>query len=304
MRPLADFGFGRRSIEEGLLGVFAVAGVGMTALVMTWVSAATTAARRHTYQMKMSFPRAMGITVGTPVRIRGVQVGSVLSVRPSLASVDVLCEIDDEAIKVPRNALVEANQSGLIAETLIDITPRMPLPPDDTLGPKDTRCHDQGHLVCHMGEIEGEVGTSLDGLVGVCTRLARRMEAGTMDTMEDTAKAAQDAATHAIPLLEKMKLIATNVAPMVEDLKDGEAGPTASRLLTELHDLAESMIRITEVMADEPQLETMKTMVTRSERCLAEVERISKDLSKVTGDDALMTNLKSIVQSVSRILES
>ena len=125
-----------------------------------------------------------------------------------------------------------------------------------------------------------------------------------MDTMEDTAKAAQDAATHAIPLLEKMKLIATNVAPMVEDLKDGEAGPTASRLLTELHDLAESMIRITEVMADEPQLETMKTMVTRSERCLAEVERISKDLSKVTGDDALMTNLKSIVQSVSRILES
>ena len=76
------------------------------------------------------------------------------------------------------------------------------------------------------------------------------------------------------------------------------------RLLTELHDLAESMIRITEVMADEPQLETMKTMVTRSERCLAEVERISKDLSKVTGDDALMTNLKSIVQSVSRILES
>ena len=29
---------------------------------------------------------------------------------------------------IPRNALIEANQSGLIAEPLIDITPQTPIP--------------------------------------------------------------------------------------------------------------------------------------------------------------------------------
>ena len=37
-------------------------------------------------------------------------------------------EVDNVAYKIPRNSLIEANQSGLIAETLIDITPRLPIP--------------------------------------------------------------------------------------------------------------------------------------------------------------------------------
>jgi hypothetical protein len=36
---------------------------------------------------------ACGITIGTPVRVRGVRVGNVLSVRPSLECVDVLVEV-------------------------------------------------------------------------------------------------------------------------------------------------------------------------------------------------------------------
>eukprot|EP00951_Prasinocladus_malaysianus_P003880 scaffold27457_cov45-Prasinocladus_malaysianus.AAC.1 len=43
-------------------------------------------------QAVLEFPQACGITVGTPVRIRGVPVGSVMNVRPSLERVDVLVE--------------------------------------------------------------------------------------------------------------------------------------------------------------------------------------------------------------------
>ena len=39
------------------------------------------------YQAILEFPVACGITVGTPVRIRGVPVGGVLSVQPSLEKV-------------------------------------------------------------------------------------------------------------------------------------------------------------------------------------------------------------------------
>ena len=55
-------------------------------------------------------------------------VGSVLTVQPSLERVDVLCEVKDPATVIPRNSLIEANQSGLIAEPLIDITPQLPIP--------------------------------------------------------------------------------------------------------------------------------------------------------------------------------
>lgn len=62
------------------------------------------------------------------VQIRGVNVGSVSSVRPSLAQVDVLVDIKDASTVIPRNSIIEANQSGLIATPIIDITPQLPIP--------------------------------------------------------------------------------------------------------------------------------------------------------------------------------
>lgn len=44
------------------------------------------------------------------------------------AQVDVLVEMKDATTVIPRNSLIEANQSGLIAEPLIDITPQPPVP--------------------------------------------------------------------------------------------------------------------------------------------------------------------------------
>ena len=62
------------------------------------------------------------------MQIRGVPVGSAIRVQPSLERVEVLCDIKDIATVIPRNSVIEANQSGLIAEPLIDITPQLPIP--------------------------------------------------------------------------------------------------------------------------------------------------------------------------------
>ena len=64
----------------------------------------------------------------TGVQIRGVPVGSVIRVQPSLERVDVFCDIKEQATAIPRNSKILANQSGLIAEPLIDITPQTPIP--------------------------------------------------------------------------------------------------------------------------------------------------------------------------------
>ena len=51
---------------------------------------------------------------------------------------------------VPRNAVIEANQSGLIAEPLLDITPQLPIPLWRAL-PFDKDCDREGMVVCANG---------------------------------------------------------------------------------------------------------------------------------------------------------
>lgn len=41
---------------------------------------------------------------------------------------DVLVDVKDANTVIPRNSVIEANQSGLIATPLIDITPQLPIP--------------------------------------------------------------------------------------------------------------------------------------------------------------------------------
>ena len=60
-------------------------------------------------------------------------------------------------------------------ETLIDITPRDPLP-SPTLGPLDPDCSKEGLIVCDRERMKGREGVSLDALVGIFTRLGREME--------------------------------------------------------------------------------------------------------------------------------
>ncbi|KAK1325373.1 hypothetical protein QJS10_CPA01g01446 [Acorus calamus] len=128
LHPLSNFGFGSRSIWEGGVGLFIVSGAVLLALTLVWLRGFHLRSRFRKYQTVFEFSQACGICMGTPVRIRGVTVGSVVRVNPSLKSIDAVVEVDDEKIIIPRNALVEVNQSGLLMETLIDITPRDPLP--------------------------------------------------------------------------------------------------------------------------------------------------------------------------------
>jgi hypothetical protein len=60
-------------------------------------------------------------------------------------------------------------------ETMIDITPKDPLP-TPSVGPLDTDCSKEGLILCDRERMKGHQGVSLDALVGIFTRLGRDME--------------------------------------------------------------------------------------------------------------------------------
>lgn len=93
LRPLSDFGFGRRSIWEGGVGLFLVSGAVLLALSLAWLRGYQLRSRFRKYLTVFEFTQACGISTGTPVRIRGVNVGSVIRVNSSLAIIEAVVEV-------------------------------------------------------------------------------------------------------------------------------------------------------------------------------------------------------------------
>ena len=148
-----------------------------------------------------------------------MKAGTVLSVQPALDKVTVLVEMDDKKVPIPRNSTIDANQSGLIAETIIDITPKLPIP-QAQWGPLDAGCEGEGVIVCDRGRIEGRPGVSMDDLVGICTRLAKDGTTGWNSKMFQVTDGAQDLMQVLEPLLTEAALIARELRPMMQGVKD------------------------------------------------------------------------------------
>jgi len=112
-------------------------------------------------------------------------------------------QIEDDKIIIPRNSLVEVNQSGLLMETMIDIMPRNPIP-EPSVGPLHPECGKEGLIVCDRQTIKGVQGVSLDELVGIFTRIGREVEAIGVANTYSLAERAASVIEEARPLLKKV----------------------------------------------------------------------------------------------------
>lgn len=93
LKPLSDFGFGKRSVWEGGVGLFIVSGATLLALSWAWLRGFQMRSKFRKYQTVFELSQASGICTGTPVRIRGVTVGTVIRVNPSLKNIEAVAEV-------------------------------------------------------------------------------------------------------------------------------------------------------------------------------------------------------------------
>ncbi|KAJ4886986.1 hypothetical protein Rs2_26734 [Raphanus sativus] len=93
LKPLSDFGFGKRSVWEGGVGLFLVSGAALLALSWAWLRGFQMRAKFRKYQTVFDLSQASGICTGTPVRICGVTVGTVIRVNPSLKNIEDVAEM-------------------------------------------------------------------------------------------------------------------------------------------------------------------------------------------------------------------
>lgn len=93
LRPLSDFGFGRKSVWEGGVGLFLISGAFLLAFSLAWLRGFQLRSKFNKYLAVFEFDQACGISTGTPVRIRGINVGNVVRINPSLRNIEALVEV-------------------------------------------------------------------------------------------------------------------------------------------------------------------------------------------------------------------
>jgi phospholipid/cholesterol/gamma-HCH transport system substrate-binding protein len=110
----------RRGVREGLTGLLFLVGLAVFGGLILWIT--NFRPGESNYQFSVIFPDGNGVAVGAPVRLRGVRIGQVVSVAPSVDKVKITVLVEKNLL-IPTQSKITVSQSGLIGETFVDIVP-------------------------------------------------------------------------------------------------------------------------------------------------------------------------------------
>lgn len=226
----------------------------------------------------------------------------MLNVQPHLDRVDVLLEIDDENTVIPRNSRLFANQSGLIAEPLVDIMPQHPIP-EYSASPLTASCADEGAIVCNKGSIEGEKGVALDDLVYTCTQLMKAMDTAGMETMVEAAGAVSKAAADAKPLVDASASLVEQVTPLLRELREAGVVEHVDALATLARETAGDIRALQTSVLDEENVQELRRSVKTLTKTLAHIESVTGDVAGMSGDSSAHASLRQLIEAFSRLVE-
>lgn len=198
-----------RTIREGSVGLLILMGVGVFVGLVLWLRNFTFGDR--TYRFTVTFADAVGLKEGATVRYRGVSVGRITEVKPQTNGVDTTVEITAPNLLIPKNVSIDANQSGFVGETSIDITPRSSRiqTPQNTQArnPQTSQC-DSTLFICNKDRVNGQIGVSFIELLRSGTDLASRYsDPKFFDNVNTLTKNASVAATEAAKLSAELSLL-------------------------------------------------------------------------------------------------
>nr|YP_010952182.1 hypothetical protein Ycf22 [Gloiopeltis furcata]WMP13851.1 hypothetical protein Ycf22 [Gloiopeltis furcata] len=144
--------------------------------IIIWLTLNSNSVNRG-YLLFIEFKNAYGIKQGTSIRMRGMNIGHIKNTRINLNSILVLAHINSRNILIPRNSIIETNQTGLLNDTVIDIIPleNIEIIDRQSLDVFSLECA-QSNIICNLSIVEGDRGLNYDDLVRATTRISQRFD--------------------------------------------------------------------------------------------------------------------------------
>lgn len=127
------------------------------------------------YSFFIEFDNANGMMVGTPVKLRGIQVGTIQNLQLKSNCVLALAEIYSHKTMITKDSIFETTQTGLLNDTVIDIIPLKSLEGYLNTSPISFSCN-SSKIICNNTYILGDRGLNYDDLVRSTTRISQRFD--------------------------------------------------------------------------------------------------------------------------------
>lgn len=127
------------------------------------------------YSFFIEFNNANGIVIGTPIKMRGVQVGSIKNMQLKHNCVLVLAEIHSHKTTIDKDSLIETTQTGLLNDSIIDVIPLNIFSDRSNTSPLSSSC-DSSKIICNNAYVIGDRGLNYDDLVRSTTRISQRFD--------------------------------------------------------------------------------------------------------------------------------
>lgn len=164
-----------RHVRDGIAGLLILGGLIGGVGLYFWLNNRALGSRGYNFTVR--FNDAGGLLPGAAVRLRGVQIGRVETIQPGADSVLVGVSVTSSTIAIPRDATVLSNQTGLIGETALEISPRsvVVLDPEAGITPISENC-DPTQLICQGDVIDGRLGVNYTQLVLQLDSLVNRID--------------------------------------------------------------------------------------------------------------------------------
>jgi phospholipid/cholesterol/gamma-HCH transport system substrate-binding protein len=164
-----------RAVREGSVGLMLIAGLGVFGAIFLWLRGLTPGSQ--TYNIIAQFAQAPGIQPGGVVRFRGIRVGKIAKIEPGVNGVEVVMQMDDPNLTIPKDVAVEVSQTGLIGEPIVEITPRSTVAINASSIAKalDSKC-DKTLILCNNARVDGKIGANFNELLRRATKLVDRYD--------------------------------------------------------------------------------------------------------------------------------
>jgi len=311
-----------RTIREGSVGLLILFGFILFGGVFFWLRGFR--AGQQSYTITIAFRDANRVIAGSPVRYRGVNVGEVVNINPNANGVDIKVKINRVDLSIPREKLlVEANQSGLIGETSIDIFPQVQLASQEAVtDPLSENCNSQ-IVVCENDTIQGEVGASIDVLIRNTAEAAELVsDPELFNNLKSVAQSATDAADGIAEVSRELSVISKDVSQQLEFLTTTTAeqlkvlsattektGEQITNTAAETEELIGNVNQV--VVANRKNVETTLSEISATSQQLNEVvETLAPTLENLnasletTDTQALIQNLETLTANAAETSEN
>jgi len=283
-------------LKVGVLTIVAI----VIAAVLIFTLTGTKGFFWQRYSLKTRFPNVAGLAKGSPVRVAGVEVGSVTDVAFAGTEVDVSFEVTKEVRpRITDQSIATLGSVSLLGESAVDITPATSGTPIPDYGYVKT-----GRAKGSLADVSEQVTTGVEEITALVKDVrAGRGTVGKLMTDERLYAELEAFAASANGVTDAIKRGRGTIGRLVNDRHAADSLEAALKNLDELtRRINAGQGSIGKLLKDDAFAESLNGATTNLRDLTARLNRGDGTAGKLVTDPALYNKLNSVTERLDQLV--